>query len=127
MVRTHTENYICLKTTPQPTKYGTAIVLTLVGKDVVEKTLFVPYSERVTDQTNLGRLIAAFGNDTDEWVGKRINVTIENNQRTIEPSSFVAKVSVCAHHETYTLRASLLGGVACRELYTIDSVSPNML
>ena len=41
-------------TTPQPTKYGTAIVLTLVGKDGVEKALFVPYSERVTDQTKPG-------------------------------------------------------------------------
>jgi hypothetical protein len=72
-------------TTPQPTKYGTALVLTVVGKNGVEKALFAPYSEEVTDQTNLGRLIAAFGNDTDQWVGKRLDVAIENNQRTIEP------------------------------------------
>lgn len=72
--------------TPQPTKYGTAIALTVLSKDREEKALFVPFSEEVTDQTNLGRLIKAFGNETDQWVGKRINVTIDNNQRTIEPA-----------------------------------------
>lgn len=30
---------------PQPTKYGTAMVLTVVGKDGQEKALYVPYSE----------------------------------------------------------------------------------
>ncbi len=72
-------------TTPQPTKYGTAIILTVIGKDREEKALFVPYSEEVTDQTNLGRLIAAVGPDTDQWVGKRVNVTIEHSQRSLEP------------------------------------------
>lgn len=72
-------------TTPQPTKYGAAIVLTVLNKDRQERALFVPFSEEVTDQTNLGRLIGAFGNDTDQWIGKRVNITIENNQRTIEP------------------------------------------
>jgi hypothetical protein len=47
--------------------------------------LFVPFSEEVTDQTNLGRLINALGNETDLWVEQRVNVTIDNNHRTIEP------------------------------------------
>jgi hypothetical protein len=72
-------------TTPQPIKYGTSIVLTVLGKDREEKMLFVPFSEEVTDQTNLGRLINALGNETDLWVEQRVNVTIDNNHRTIEP------------------------------------------
>ena len=72
-------------TTPQPTKYGTAIVITLQNKDREEKALFIPYSTEVTDQTNLGRLVNAFSDETNQWVGKRISVTIDNNQRTVEP------------------------------------------
>ena len=72
-------------TTPQPSKYGSAIVLTVLNKDREERAVFVPFSSEVTDQTNLGRLVNAFTDDTNQWIGKRINVTIENNQRTIEP------------------------------------------
>jgi hypothetical protein len=73
-------------TTPQPTKYGSAIVLTVVGRDREERALFIPFSSEVTDQTNLGKLVGAFGDDPDQWIGKRINVTIgDHNQRTVEP------------------------------------------
>lgn len=84
-VREDGEYTIKSVTTPQPSNYGRAIVLTVLSKDREEKAVFVPFSSEVTDQTNLGRLVNAFGDDTDQWNGKRINVTIDNNQRTIEP------------------------------------------
>lgn len=84
-VREDGEYMIKSVTTPKPSNYGSAIVLTVLNKDREERALFVPFSSEVTDQTNLGRLVNAFTDDTNQWVGKRINVTIENNQRTIEP------------------------------------------
>jgi len=68
-----------------PTKFGSMMAIRVSGKSQEEKSILVPVFPKVTNQTNLGKLVEAFGDETDKWVGKRINITIENNRSTIEP------------------------------------------
>jgi len=72
-------------TAPQPTMFGQMIGVRVLTKNGEEKSILVPVYAKVTDQSNLGKLVTAFGDETDSWVGKRINVKIVNNRSFIEP------------------------------------------
>ena len=56
---------------PRPTKFGEAIVLTLLNSKGEERILFVPYTTDPSEQSNLGRLVKAFSSDTAPWLKKR--------------------------------------------------------
>jgi len=71
---------------PQETRFGPAVILILSGTKGEERSLFVPYSSETTEQTNLGRLVKAFGDDTDHWTDKHVDVTLDElGKRTIRP------------------------------------------
>ncbi len=71
---------------PQETRYDLALILIVTSAKNEEKSLFVPYSPEISNRTNLGRLLQAFGDDTDRWVGRKVEVTIDKDgRRTIEP------------------------------------------
>jgi len=71
---------------PQNTKYGQAIILLLLASAGEERVLFVPYSQDVSDQSNLGRLVKAFGSDTALWLKKKIDIEIgPDKRRTVKP------------------------------------------
>lgn len=72
-------------TEPQPTMFGQMIGVRVLNKNGEEKAILVPIYAKVTDQSNLGKLVTAFSDETDKWVGKRINVKIVNNRSFIEP------------------------------------------
>ena len=71
---------------PQETRYGLTLILIVTSVKGEERSVFVPLSSEISKRTNLARLIEGFGNDTDQWVNKRIHVTLgTDNKRTIEP------------------------------------------
>jgi hypothetical protein len=71
---------------PENTRYGSALRLTVTNDEDEERTLFVPYANEVSDQSNLGRLTQAFGKDIDSWPKCKIDVTIASDgRRAIKP------------------------------------------
>jgi len=71
---------------PQETKFGQAIILTVTDDSNSERSLFVQYMAETTKNTNLARLIAAFGTETEKWNGKKIRVTFDlDGKRRVEP------------------------------------------
>ena len=71
---------------PQDTRFGPTVILILTSGKGEERSAFVPYSSETTEVTNLGRLLKAFGNDTDRWRDKQVDVTFdESGKRTIRP------------------------------------------
>jgi hypothetical protein len=68
-----------------PTKFGSMMAIRVLNKDQEEKSILVPVFPKVTSMTNLGKLVNTFGDETDKWVGKRINIKIENNRSVIDP------------------------------------------
>jgi hypothetical protein len=73
---------------PRSTKFGQAIVVTLLDTTGNECTLFVPYSPDPSEESNLGRLVKAFGSDTALWLKKKIDIGIgPDKRRTVKPSA----------------------------------------
>ena len=71
---------------PQDTRFGPALINIVRDVKGEERSLFVPFSTEVSPRTNLARLIQAFGDDTDRWVGQKVDVTVDKDgKRTIEP------------------------------------------
>jgi hypothetical protein len=71
---------------PQETRFGPALINIVTDAQGEERSLFVPYSTEVSPRTNLARLIQAYGEDTDRWVGRKVDVTVDKDgKRTIEP------------------------------------------
>ena len=71
---------------PQETKFGLALINIVADVKGEERSLFVPYSTEVSPRTNLARLMQTFGDDTDRWVGQKVDVTIDKDgKRMIEP------------------------------------------
>jgi hypothetical protein len=71
---------------PQETRYDLALILIVASAKNEERSLFVPYSPEISNRTNLGRLLQAFGDETDRWVGRKVDVSIDKDgKRTIEP------------------------------------------
>jgi len=71
--------------TKEQTRFGIANILT-VSNSKGDGSVFVQHSDEPSSRTNLGRLVKAFGDDTDRWVGKKIEVTIDDDgKRRIDP------------------------------------------
>jgi hypothetical protein len=71
---------------PQETRFGSTLILIVTNAKGQQGSLFVPFAPETTEQTNLGRLVKAFGEDTDQWIGKQLDVTLdESGKRTIRP------------------------------------------
>ena len=71
---------------PQETRYGQTLILIVSNAKGQQGSLFVPFATETTGQTNLGRLVNAFGDDTDRWTDKHVDVTFdESGKRTIRP------------------------------------------
>ncbi len=70
---------------PQQTRNGPALVTEVSNAKNEKFSLFIPFSTQPSSRTNLGRLVTAFGKDTEHWLKKRIDITIENAKRIIQP------------------------------------------
>ncbi|MGA2789704.1 MAG: hypothetical protein ABSF00_02930 [Candidatus Bathyarchaeia archaeon] len=71
---------------PRSTKFGEAIVLTLLDSNGEERILFAPYSRDASDQSNLGRLVKAFTSNTALWIKRKIDIEIgPDKRRTVKP------------------------------------------
>jgi len=71
---------------PQETRYGLTMIVIVTNAKGEVRSLFIPFSSETTEQTNLGRLMKAFDNETDHWIGKQLDVTLdESGKRTIRP------------------------------------------
>jgi len=68
------------------TQYGRTKILNVTNSKAEKRTLFVNYPEEASDQSTLAKLVRAFGNDAEHWVGRKIDVSFdENGRRRIEP------------------------------------------
>lgn len=71
---------------PQETRYGLALILIVTNSKGEEKSAFIPYSTEASNRTSLARLLGAYGDETERWVKRKIDVTIDSdNKRRIEP------------------------------------------
>lgn len=77
---------------PQVTRYGLALILIVSNAKSEERSVFVPYGTEVSSRTSLARLMTAYGDDTERWAKRKIDVTIGNDGKrridavTTEPS-----------------------------------------
>jgi hypothetical protein len=85
---THSGRYIIQAVKgPQETRFGPALINIVANGKGEERSLFIPYSAEASSRTNLARLLQAYGDDTDRWVGRKVDVTIgSDGKRTIEPA-----------------------------------------
>ena len=68
------------------TKYGQVIDLTVLNSAGEERLLSIAYSLEVSEQSNLGRLIKAFGSDNALWPKKKLDIDIDaDKRRTVKP------------------------------------------
>jgi hypothetical protein len=71
---------------PRSTKFGSAVPITLLDATGNEWALFVPHSPEPSEESNLGRLVKAFGKDTALWLKKKIDIEIgADKRRTVKP------------------------------------------
>jgi hypothetical protein len=70
----------------QETRYGQTLILIVTSDKGQEASLFVPFATETSEQSNLGRLVKAFTDDTDKWIGKKLDLSIDQTgRRTVEP------------------------------------------
>ncbi len=68
------------------THFGRKIILTVNNARDEKRSLFVAYPTEVSDRSLLARLVKAFGDDPEEWIGRKIEVAFsKEGKRTIEP------------------------------------------
>jgi hypothetical protein len=68
------------------TRYGRTLIPTITDAKGERFSLFVPYPAEISDKSLLARLTRAFGDDTDQWVGRKIQLTLDRNgRRRIDP------------------------------------------
>jgi hypothetical protein len=68
------------------TRYGPTLILTLSNSKGEKFSLFVSCPEEISDKSLLARLSRAFGKDTEAWLGKKIELTYDrNDRRRIDP------------------------------------------
>jgi len=70
---------------PKELKYGVTITLITTNSKGEERSLFVTYKPETSDNTNLGRLVKCFGDDPEHWIGKKIEITFDQDKRHIQP------------------------------------------
>ena len=71
---------------PQETRYGLALILIVTTAKGEERSAFVPYSTEASNRTSLARLLTAYGDETERWIRRKIDVTMDSdNKRRIEP------------------------------------------
>jgi hypothetical protein len=63
------------------TRYGPTLILTLTNSKGDKCSLFVSCPEEISDKSLLARLTKAFGNNTEQWLGKKIDMTLDRNDR----------------------------------------------
>jgi hypothetical protein len=71
---------------PRNTKFGMALAVTLTNTAGEERLLYVAYSTDPSDQSTLGKLVAAFTDDPALWLKKKLDVTIgADGKRVVNP------------------------------------------
>ncbi len=71
---------------PQETRYGLALILIVITAKGEERSVFIPYSAEASNRTNLARLLATYGDETERWIKRKIDVTIDSEgKRRIIP------------------------------------------
>lgn len=85
-VRQNGRHTITAVSEPRNTKFGMALAVTLTNANGDERLLYVAYSSDPSDQSNLGKLVAAFGPDTSLWLKKKVDVVIgADGKRSVKP------------------------------------------
>jgi hypothetical protein len=70
----------------QETRYGQTLILIVTSDKGQEGSLFVPFATETSEQSNLGRLVKCLGDETADWIGKKLDVSIDQTgRRTVEP------------------------------------------
>ena len=68
------------------TQYGRSKILTVTSSKGEKRSVFVNYPEEASDQSTLAKLVRAFGNDPEQWIGHKIDVSFdEHGRRRIDP------------------------------------------
>lgn len=70
----------------QQTRYGRTLVSTVTNSKSERYSLFIPYPAEISDKSLLARLTKSFGNETEQWLGNKIDVTLDKDgRRRINP------------------------------------------
>jgi hypothetical protein len=63
------------------TRHGRALILNVTNAKGERFSLFIPYPAEISDKSLLARLTKAFGDDTEAWLSKKIDLTYDRNRR----------------------------------------------
>jgi len=70
------------------TRFGRTLISTVTNSKDERFSFFIPYPAEVSDKSLLARLTKAFGDDTEQWLGRKIDVTFDRyGRRRIEPTA----------------------------------------
>ena len=73
---------------PMDTRFGPSLIAIITNAKSEERSLFIPHSQEVSDQSNEARLIAAFGDETEHWIRRKLDVSIgKDGKRRIDPAT----------------------------------------
>jgi hypothetical protein len=85
-VATQPGRYTIQQVKERETRHGRALILTLANARGERFSLFVAYPTEISDKSLLARLTKRFGDDTEQWVSKKIDLTYDqNDRRRIDP------------------------------------------
>jgi hypothetical protein len=79
-------SYTIRAVTPKPElKYSPLLLELTKDDDGVAHGLFIPTWNQIEANlnTNLGRLVLAFSDETDKWVGKKVDIKIDDRGRRL--------------------------------------------
>jgi hypothetical protein len=85
-VATQPGHYTIQQVKEHQTRYGRNLILTVTNAKGERFSIFVPYPEEISDKSLLARLTRTFGDDTEAWLGKKIDLAHDrNDRRKIDP------------------------------------------
>jgi hypothetical protein len=80
-VATQPGRYTIQQVKEHQTRYGPTLILTIANSKGDRFSLFVSCPEQISDKSLLARLTRAFSDETDQWVGGKIELTLDRNRR----------------------------------------------
>jgi hypothetical protein len=85
-VATQPGRYTIQQVKERETRYGRNLILTVANAKGEKFSLFVAYPTEISDKSLLARLTRTFGNDTEAWLGKKVDLTYDRNaRRRVDP------------------------------------------
>jgi len=78
---THPGRYTFQQIKERETRFGRTLIATMTNGKDEKSSLFIPYPAEISDKSLLARLAKAYGEDTDQWLSRKIELTFDRQGR----------------------------------------------